>query len=93
MNRFTFDDDWRPLTKPSSLKKQKIGLTTKNYYSAATLWSTSEFPIKRKAREGDWGEEKSKKRRSEEDEKESIGVDWFKRKDERYSREACGSES
>jgi len=69
-----------------SCKPVRFPKSTKNYYSAATRWSTSEFPSKRKERDGEGEIEGSKKRRDDE-----KGGDCFLRKDERYSRESRGS--
>jgi len=64
-----------------SCKPAKFPKSVKNYYSAATSWSTTEFPRKRKGREeeecGDW----NKLGRWEEEGGSKEG-DWFQRKDE-----------
>ena len=52
----------------------------KNYYSAATLWSTTELPRKRKVREERPAGEQSMWRREED--RSSKGGDWFLRRDE-----------
>ena len=54
----------------------------KNYYSAATLWSTTEFPKKRKVRDEEPVGEQSKWRREEE--RNSKEEDWFLRKEESF---------
>ena len=54
----------------------------RNYYSAATLWSTSEFPKKRKVRDEELAGEQSKWRREED--RGSKEEDWFLRKEESF---------
>jgi len=63
-----------------SCKPLKFAKSVKNYYSAATLWSTTEFPRKRKVREEDPAVEQSKWRR-EEERCGKVG-DWFLRREE-----------
>jgi len=64
-----------------SCKPLKFAKSVKNYYSAATLWSTTEFPRKRKVREEEPAGEQSKWRREEE--RGGKEGDWFLRREEK----------
>ena len=54
----------------------------KNYYSAATLWSTTEFPKKRKVRDEEPAVELEQSKWRREEERGSKGGDWFIRREE-----------
>ena len=54
----------------------------KNYYSAATLWSTTEFPKKRKVRDEEPAAELEQSKWRREEERGSEGGDWFLRREE-----------
>ena len=71
-----------------SCKPVKVSYkSTNNYYSAATSWSTTEFPLKRKGREEEEPEDERKRGRWEENKGGKAG-DCFKRKDG-FERGSC----
>jgi len=75
-----------------SCKPVKFPKAVNNYYSAATSWSTTEFPRKRKGREEEECGDRSKLGRREEESWSKEG-NWFRRKSEilKGSRESSRS--